>query len=137
MAPKLALPALALLLTACTTTTPTTPVSDEPQRRGIAGEWTLKADDSILSCRFVIDPGGGRGEGRATDFGCIDLDGFAGFIRRWERRDGRILFYRFAQDRPVARVRLVGRNELRGRLVPSGREITLTRPQARCLGLST
>jgi len=101
------------------------PATDVSQPRGIVGEWRLEGSDSLSWCRFVVDPGDGGG--RATDFGCIDLDGFAGFIRRWEREDGRILFFSLTRDGPVAIVRQVDRNTFRGRLIPSGREIEMTR----------
>lgn len=118
----------ACLLAACVTTTSTTssePRQDRPSGGAIVGEWNLKATDSVLSCRVRVSPG--RGGGSATDFGCIGLDNFA-MIRRWERGGGGgVAFYRFAYDDPVARVRRVDRNEFRGRLLPSGREIVLTR----------
>ena len=93
---------------------------------GIAGEWRLYAEDRPRSCRFVIDPGS-KGQGRAKDYGCTGIDGFAGFIRRWEREDGQIYFFSRTRDGPVARVRRADRDTLRGRLIPSGRRIVLTR----------
>ncbi|MDU9003755.1 AprI/Inh family metalloprotease inhibitor [Sedimentitalea todarodis] len=113
---------------ACNMATPTSDTQQQavPPSQGIAGEWRLQAEDSLSWCRFVIDPSD-TGKGRAADYGCIDLDGFAGFVRRWEREDGQIVFYSATNDGPVARVRRDGPDILRGNLVPSGRKIVMTR----------
>ncbi|MEM8663553.1 MAG: hypothetical protein AAGF49_05450 [Pseudomonadota bacterium] len=85
----------------------------------------MKPVDSIVSCTLIIEPGNGRGEGTARDRGCIAYDGL-GFVRRWERNEGRIDFYAIGSER-VLTVRRAGRNELRGRLTRSDRRVILTR----------
>lgn len=120
----------AVLLAGCTTSgapQEAQPVSASEQRRGIAGEWRMQADDTITTCRLVIGPGGGRGQGSADEFGCIGSNAFEGFLRRWERDGNRIVFYSFGADGPVARVRRVSADEFRGRFIPSGRTFTLKR----------
>ncbi|MCV0424082.1 MAG: hypothetical protein K5905_01285 [Roseibium sp.] len=97
-----------------------------PVARGIVGEWNFKATDSVLSCRIKVSGSDDDQEGNATDYGCIGLDNFF-MVRRWKRERGTIEFYRFAYDTPVASVYRVNRDEFRGELLPSGREIVLTR----------
>ncbi|WP_422383027.1 hypothetical protein [Roseibium album] len=94
--------------------------------RGIPGEWNLKETDSVLSCRVKVSGKKQDREGRATGFGCIGLDNFL-MVDRWTREKGRVEFFRFADDRPVARVYRVSRDEFQGELLPSGREIVLKR----------
>lgn len=121
-----------LLLAACNTSstgsgTPSVPDKDTPAvERGIPGEWNLKAMDSVLSCRVKVSGKKQDREGRATVFGCIGLDNFL-MVDRWKREKGRVEFFRFADDRPVARVYRVSRDEFQGELLPSGREIVLKR----------
>ncbi|MES0882854.1 AprI/Inh family metalloprotease inhibitor [Roseibium sp. SCP14] len=121
-----------LLLAACNTTSTSPGVApspgdqDRPVEFGIVGEWNLKATDSVLSCRIKVSGNNDDKEGNATDFGCIGLDNFF-MIRRWKRDRGTIEFFRLADDTPVASVYRVNRDEFRGELLPSGREIVLTR----------
>lgn len=120
----------AALLAGCTTSGDPSQAQSggtDSRPRGIAGEWRMQADDTITTCRLVIGAGGGRGQGNAEAFGCIGSNAFEGFLRRWERDDGRILFYAFGADGPVASVRRVSANEFRGRFIPSGRTFTLKR----------
>ena len=118
-------------LAACNTTSTSPdrspPGQDTPaEARGIVGEWNFKATDSVLSCRVKVSGQNSDREGNATDFGCIGLDDFF-MIRRWKRERGTIEFYRLADDKPVASLYRVSRDEFRGELLPSGREAVLTR----------
>lgn len=125
-------PLTLLLLAACNTTSTGPGVSpsprdqDQPVEYGIVGEWNFKATDSVLSCRIKVSGNNDDQEGNATDYGCIGMDDFF-MIRRWKRDRGTIEFFRLADDKPVASVYRVNRDEFRGELLPKGREIVLTR----------
>lgn len=121
-----------LLLAACNTSStgsgiPSAPDSDAPTvERGIVGEWNLKETDSVLSCRVKVSGKNQDREGRATGYGCIGLDNFL-MVDRWKREKGRVEFYSFAYDGPVASVYRVSRDEFQGELLPSGRDIIMKR----------
>ncbi|MEM8852062.1 MAG: AprI/Inh family metalloprotease inhibitor [Pseudomonadota bacterium] len=121
----LALSAAALM--ACTTTSgDSQPDRDRGDRpRGIVGEWEVKPDDSILTCTLIVKRGSRRGEGSASDRGCIAQDGL-GFVRNWKREDGRIKFFAIGNEE-VLTVRRSGPDTFRGRLTRSDRRVTLTR----------
>lgn len=120
------------MLAACNTTS-TSPGgaplgSDAPPavERGIVGEWNFKATDSVLSCRLKVSGKNDNREGTATGFGCIGLDEFL-MVNKWKRERGTVEFFRLGDDRPVAAVYRVSRDEFRGELLPSGREVVMTR----------
>lgn len=94
--------------------------------RGIVGEWNFKATDSVLSCRLKVSGKNDNREGNATGFGCIGFDEFL-MVNKWKRERGTVEFFRLGDDRPVAAVYRVSRDEFRGELLPSGREVVMTR----------
>lgn len=116
----------AAMLMACTTSGDSKPDRDRGDRpRGIVGEWELKRDDSILSCTLIVKRGSRRGEGDASERGCIAYDG-VGFVRKWKREDGRIKFFAIGNDEVLV-VRRSGPDTFRGRLTRSDQRVTLTR----------
>jgi len=123
---------ISCMLAACNTTS--TSPGDAPSNsdgtpaveRGIVGEWNFKATDSVLSCRLKVSGKNDNREGSATGFGCIGLDEFL-MVNRWKRERGTVEFFRLGDDRPVAAVYRVSKDEFRGELLPSGREVVLTR----------
>lgn len=127
-----ALIAVSCMLAACNATS-TSPGdapsgSDGPPaaERGIVGEWNFKATDSVLSCRLKISGKNDNREGNATGFGCIGLDEFL-MVNKWKRERGTVEFFRLGDDRPVAAVYRVSRDAFRGELLPSGRDVVMTR----------